>query len=162
MSYTFEMAKREDAEEVLALYKSVLKSEGCVWTETYPSEEELEFDLKRDALFVMRDDTNKIIGAISIDEDPLVQKLECWSKTLEPSGELARLCVDINLQNRGIARELLKNGMKVLKERGYKGIHFLVCKSNMKAVNSYSRLNFNNVGDCYMFENDYWCYEKEL
>ena len=52
----FERVKREEADTVLKLYRSLLGTPYCVWTEDYPSEKEVEFDLSREALFCMRDD----------------------------------------------------------------------------------------------------------
>ena len=46
----FERVKREEADTVLKLYRSLLGTPYCVWTEEYPSEKEVEFDLSRDAL----------------------------------------------------------------------------------------------------------------
>ena len=63
----FERVKREEADTVLKLYRSLLGTPYCVWTEEYPSEKEVEFDLSRDALFCMRDDAGNIAGVISID-----------------------------------------------------------------------------------------------
>ena len=41
----FERVKREEADTVLKLYRSLLGTPYCVWTEDYPSEKEVEFDL---------------------------------------------------------------------------------------------------------------------
>lgn len=158
----FENATKEDKKEILELYKSLIGTPGCVWTDIYPDEEEIDFDLRREALFCMRDDDGKIAGVISIDEDEAVEKLTCWSKELQPSGELARLGVRQDCQNQGIARELLKKGMEEMKKRGNKSVHFLVCKTNIKAIRSYEKLCFNTVGECEMFGSPYWCYEKAL
>ena len=68
----FERVKREEADTVLKLYRSLLGTPYCVWTEDYPSEKEVEFDFSRDALFCMRDDAGNIAGVISIDDDPNV------------------------------------------------------------------------------------------
>ena len=51
----FRKAKREEAEEILQLYQSLIGTEYCVWTENYPTEREVEFDLSRDALFCLRE-----------------------------------------------------------------------------------------------------------
>lgn len=48
----FRRARREEAEEILQLYRSLIGTEYCVWTENYPTEREVEFDLSRNALFV--------------------------------------------------------------------------------------------------------------
>ena len=134
----------------------------CVWTEDYPSEKEVEFDLSRDALFCMRDDSGKIAGVISIDDDPNVECLTCWSETKVPSVEVSRVGVCQEFQNQGIAGKLLKGVMEELKNRGYQAVHLLVAKDNVKALRSYDKLNFENVGECELWGHMYWCYEKTL
>ena len=144
----FERVKREEADTVLKLYRSLLGTPYCVWTEEYPSEKEVEFDLSRDALFCMRDDAGSIAGVISIDDDPNVECLTCWSETMVPSAEVSRVGVCQEFQNQGIAGKLLKGVMEELKKRGYKAVHLLVAKDNVKALRSYDKLNFENVGEC--------------
>ncbi|MFQ7419422.1 MAG: GNAT family N-acetyltransferase [Blautia massiliensis (ex Durand et al. 2017)] len=134
----------------------------CVWTEEYPSEKEVEFDLSRDALFCMRDDAGNIAGVISIDDDPNVECLTCWSETMVPSAEVSRVGVCQEFQNQGIAGKLLKGVMEELKKRGYQAVHLLVAKDNVKALRSYDKLNFENVGECELWGHMYWCYEKAL
>ena len=141
----FERVKREEADTVLKLYRSLLGTPYCVWTEEYPSEKEVEFDLSRDALFCMRDDAGNIAGVISIDDDPNVECLTCWSETMVPSAEVSRV---------GVCQEF--------KKRGYKAVHLLVAKDNVKALRSYDKLNFENVGECELWGHMYWCYEKAL
>ena len=43
-------------------------------------------------------------------------------------------------------RQLLKGVMEELKNRGYQAVHLLVAKDNVKALRSYDKLNFENVG----------------
>lgn len=155
-------ATKKDEAEILALYRSLAGTEFCAWTENYPNEIEIEGDLSRDALFCLRDTENRIIGVISIDDDKEVENLSCWSEALKPAAELSRLGVRVESQNQGIARQLLQYGMDELKARGYKSVHFLVCKTNKKAIRSYDKLHFNIVGQCELFGENWWCYEKAL
>ena len=80
----------------------------------------------------------------------------------EPSAELSRLGVRTDMQNQGIARQLLQHGMEELKKQGKRSVHFLVCKTNKKALRSYEKLHFDVVGESDLFDEDWWCYEKEL
>ena len=114
----FRKAKREEAEEILQLYQSLIGTEYCVWTESYPTEREVEFDLSRNALFCLYEKMpepdereqrarlsegqtvgplpvtrGRLIGTISIDDDPEVEALSCWSEDLTPVAELSRLGV---------------------------------------------------------------------
>lgn len=158
----FTNVRKEEADQVLALYRSLIGTEGCVWVEEYPCETEVEFDLSRDALFCLKNDENEMVGVISIDDDPQVTNLECWSSDLEPAVELSRLGVKVSYQNQGIARILLTSLMDQLKTKGIKGVRLLVCKENEKAIRSYSKLDFHVAGETEMFGHEYWCYEKAL
>ena len=164
----FRRARREEAEEILQLYRSLIGTEYCVWTENYPTEREVEFDLSRNALFCLYeimpepDERERLIGTISIDDDPEVEALSCWSEDLTPVAELSRLGVAAEYQNRGIARILLQEAMAELKSQGYKAAHILVAKDNVKALRSYEKLHFTTAGECELFGHSYWCYEKEL
>lgn len=158
----FGRAAKEDKAEILALYRSLVGTAFCAWTEDYPGEQDVDGDLARDGLFCLKDAAGKIIGAISIDQDEQVENLPCWSKELMPAAELSRLGVRPEYQNQGIARQLLGCGMEELKRQGKKGVHFLVCKTNRKAIRSYDKLNFNVVGECQVFGEEWWCYEKGL
>ena len=91
-----------------------------------------------------------------------MEALACWDRELAPSGELARLAVLPSMQNRGLARIMLEYGMDELKRRGFRSVHFLVSKYNVKAIRSYARFGFRVVGECFMFEQEYMCYEKAL
>lgn len=154
-------ALEEDSPEILALYRSHLYGPAD-WNEYYPNEDTISFDLSRNALYVMKDEKGQIIAAISIDSDPEVDKLSCWSADLVPEAELSRLCVREDWKNRGIAREMMQFMFPVLKEQGYQGIHILVRAGHEVAVRSYSRLGFEKVGECNMFDKDFWCFERKL
>ncbi|MCR4740118.1 MAG: GNAT family N-acetyltransferase [Lachnospiraceae bacterium] len=154
-------ATEEDREELLSLYAMQRGREGCPWSDDYPSDETIDFDLSRDALFVMKKD-GIITAAISIDEDEEVNRLECWDRSLSPLGELSRLAVLPEEQNKGLGRIMLRFGMDELKRLGYKGIHIIVNKYNTKALRSYAVFGFRTVGECHMYEQDFLCYEKEL
>lgn len=157
----FERAMEQDADEILDLYKSLVGTEYCTWTESYPGREEIDFDLSRGALFCLRE-KGQIIGVISIDQDASVEALSCWSEELQPAAELSRLGVHPDYQNRGIAGELILKLMEVCREDGKKSVHFLVAKSNLKARRAYSRLQCSVVGECSLFGEEWWCYEKKL
>ncbi len=158
----FTQASKKDKSEILTLYRSLAGTEFCAWTEEYPGEIDIEGDLSRDGLFCLKDEKGEIVGVISIDQDENVERLTCWSKELQPSAELSRIGVRVENQNQGIARKLLQHAMEELRRRGKRSVHLLVCKTNKKAIRSYEKLNFEVVGECRMFGEGWWCYEKAL
>lgn len=153
-------ATGEDTAEVLALYRSNLYG-AADWSEHYPNEETIEYDLSREALFVMKED-GEIIATISIDEDEEVKKLPWWSPALQPSGELSRLCVKDGYRNQGIARQMMEHTFEELRKQGCKSVHILVKTGHKVALQSYSHLNYRQVGSCHLFEKEFLCFEKEL
>ncbi|MCR5178151.1 MAG: GNAT family N-acetyltransferase [Lachnospiraceae bacterium] len=161
MKNTIVMATEEDRDQILALYNLLKGTDYCAWDEDYPSNETIDFDLSRDALFVMKDG-NVIKAAISLEEDESVNNLSCWDESLTPAGELARLAVMPGEQGRGLGRLMLQFGMEELKKRGIKGIHFLVNKSNIKAIRCYAPFGFHVAGECHLYDQDFLCYEGLL
>ena len=96
------------------------------------------------------------------EEDEDVDNLPFWDRSIDPEGELARLAVLPGEQNKGLGRIMLKFGMDELKRRGFKGIHFLVNRHNIKAIRCYEIFGFKKAGECHMYEQDFYCYELEL
>lgn len=155
------IADKNDSEEILKLYKAQIGG-AADWNEHYPSEETIEFDLKRNALFVMKNESNEIIAVISIDDDQEVADLNCWNKELEPSAELARLCVREDMRNKGIARLMMEYTFRELKRQGKKGVHILVRPEHKVALQSYSHLDYIKVGECELFDKRFICLERPL
>ena len=154
-------AAESNRAEVLALYRMMLGREFCFWDEDYPSNETFDFDLSRDALFVLKME-GRIKATVSIELDDEVEKLPLWDESLSPAGELARLAVHPDLQSRGFGKLLLQFGMDELKKRGFRGVHFLVNKGNKIAIRCYQNFGFHIAGECHLYDQDFLCYEKAL
>lgn len=161
MNYEIVLAKESDRSEILALYRAQLGREYCPWNEHYPSDETIDFDLSRDALFVLKVD-GTIKAAISLEEDESTDQLTCWDENLKPQGELARLAVLPEEQNQGFGRVMMRFGMEELKRRGFRGIYILVNRHNAKAISCYEVFGFHVAGECHLYEQDFLCYEREL
>ena len=158
---TIKKAAEEDRNAILKLYRTRL-SGPADWNEYYPNEDTREFDLSREALFVMKNDAGELIATISIDEDEEVDSLTVWNENIAPAGELARLCVREDMQNQGIAKEMMRYAFDALKEQGKKGVHILVRKGHAGAIACYTALGFQQVGECSLFEKEFICMEREL
>lgn len=161
MSTTILNATIADVPEILALYDA---NRGGLadWSDTYPNEDTIEFDLARDALFVMKNENGEILAAISIDEDEEVNKLDLWNKEIKPAGEVSRLCVRGDARGQGIARQMMQHTFNIMKGQGIKIVHILVRKGHYIALSSYAHLDFVQVGECYLFDKEFICMEKIL
>lgn len=154
-------ARQEDMQEILQLYRTMLYGPAD-WNEYYPNEETIQFDLSRDALFVMKNHEGEIIAAISIDEDEDVDKLDCWNKKLMPGAEFSRLCVRKDMQHKGIAKEMIRFIFDVMKKEGKKSVHILVKSGHEAALALYGSIGFKIVGECRFFDKDFICMEVQL
>ncbi len=162
MNFTFDKANERDLPGVLNIYRTSIGQKGCPWNTEYPSEETIRFDMERDALFVLRDEDQEVAGCVSIDDDDEVKKLEFWDKEHVPAAELSRLGVLEKYQNAGLGRRLLDEGTEELKKQGYRAVHFMVYKYNERAIRAYSKSGFSVVGETFMYNEDFICYEKFL
>ncbi|MGN0553039.1 MAG: GNAT family N-acetyltransferase [Oscillospiraceae bacterium] len=154
-------ATLEDKDELLALYRTMLYGPAD-WNEYYPNEDTIEFDISRDALYVMKNSNDEIIAAISIDKDEEVDALTCWDKDLAPGAEISRLCVRQDMQNQGIAKTMMRYVFDVLRKEGKKSVHILVKTGHKAALASYGKIGFQVVGECNMFNKDFVCMEINL
>ena len=161
MEYVIVKASEEDRVGILSLYRAQLGRDCCPWDEDYPSNETIEWDLARNALFVLKRNRS-ILAAVSIEEDEEHELLFCRDNTPAPVGELARLAVLPDEQNRGLGRIMMRFGMDELKRQGFRSVRFLVNKNNAKAIRSYAVFGFRIAGECHMYDQDLFCYEKEL
>lgn len=155
------LASSADKDKILALYKTMLYGPAD-WDEDYPNEETIGFDMSRDALFVMKNDDDEVIAAISIDKDNEVDSLPYWDKSLAPSGEFSRICVRKDMQNKGIARQMILHVFDVMRKDGKKGAHILVKTGHEAALALYGKLGFKTVGECFMYGKDFICMEVKL
>ncbi len=154
-------ATQNDKNELLTLYHAMIGG-PCEWSESYPDENTIEFDLGNEDLFIMKNNKNEIIATISIDHDDEVESLTCWHDDLAPSGELSRLCVRKDMQGQGIAKRMMNYTCGVLRDRGMKGVHILVREGHVVALSTYSKLGFVTVGECDLFDKHFICMEKEF
>ncbi len=157
---TIQPAQEHQKADILALYRTMLGGLAD-WDEHYPTMDHINDDMARGNLFVMTEGDD-LLATISIDEDEAVAQLPNWDPELEPAGELSRICVRQDYQNRGIARRMMEYAFEQLRRRGCKGVHILIREGHKIAIRSYSQLGYQPVGHCRLFEKDFLCYERAL
>lgn len=162
MTLDITLAREADFGKLMQLYRAAIGEEGCTWNEYYPNEEIIRGDIEREDLFCARTEDGEIIGAFAIDDDVQVDALSCWSPETVPAGEIARLVVHRDYQNRRLAGRMLTFAMEELRRRGYRGIHFLVSPHNERALKAYGKLDFEKAGEIVLYGHDWYCYEKGL
>jgi ribosomal protein S18 acetylase RimI-like enzyme len=158
MSYTIRYAKKEDAEDILNVYQSLVGTSGCAWNVEYPVIDNVRKDIENNSLYCMTD-SNRIIAVAAAGYDDELNDLTCWNDTVKNWCELARVGVRKNMQNHGLGHMLVNHIIHDVEKRGFDGIHMLVSKTNPAALALYRKLHFHCCGEAYMFNIDFFCYE---
>ena len=153
------------AKTKVSLYREAVGREGGTWSEDYPSEKIMEDDIKRGALFCLKDEKGEILGAVSLDEDEAVDALPNWSfrkKDGVKAVEVARLVIKESYRNRRLAGRMLDCLLEWLKEHDYEIVYFLVAWKNERARKAYQRFQFIERGTAELFGESWLCYEKRI
>ena len=140
----FRIARKDEAETILALYKAVVGMPFCTWDEVYPGMSEIRRDLAAGDLFVLEADGN-IIGAVSVAPENELDAPGRWS-ACENAGEFARVVIRPAYQGRHLARLLVAGVLDELKKRGCDAAHISVAAENVPAQRTYRHFGFMTVG----------------
>lgn len=154
----------EDVSAVAALWKSLVGTPGCMWDEEYPGEEDARRDVDECALYVLCKDgeDGEIIGAMSAGDDYDLWTLGFWSMDIKRHAGCSRLGIAAKYQGQGLAKVLFSQVEQDLLKRGYDGVGFLVSPHNPAALAVYNKMGYVKIGETWMYEQDFYCYEKNL
>ncbi len=159
--YILRLAEPKDSEEILKLYRSIIGTPGCTWSEEYPVMDNIISDIASGSLYCMTDISGQIIAAAAAGPLDELSDLE-WDPGMTKPCELARIGVSPSLQKKGIASKLLCAVIEDCKSRGYNGMRFLVSKTNGSALALYNKFGFMKTGEVFRYGHDFLCYYKLL
>ena len=159
---TIELATKEDAAAIYALYRSLLREPYSTWDEDYPSREIVDEDLLYNDVLVLRLPEGGIGAAIVVEKGEEFEADVPWYPDVTHWCALGRLGVAHGMQGRGVARRMLSEAMAHARAEGYEAVRFLVGAHNVPALRSYATLGFEVCGHTCMWDEDWLCYEKRL
>lgn len=157
----FRNAKKEEAAEILALYQSAIGGKFCSWNESYPTMLEINHDLEADNLYVLTDEDDKIIGAVSIPPENELDDFFPQKADARPM-EIARIVVSTKHRNQGLSRRIVSEILSVLQSRGCTAVRLSVAKTNIPAQCTYRRLGFRTEKEVFIYGGEYYLLEKPL
>ena len=163
--WRIECARLDDADEVYALYHSLLDAPYSTWSEDYPTREDVQEDVSHGWTLVMRDAKGGVAAAIALlpgEQEPEFAELAAWYPDVKRWACPARLGVALDHQGKGLARRMLSAAMDSARADGCDGVRFLVAKSNPIAQRSYAKLGFDICGEAEMWGEQWLCYQKRL
>lgn len=159
---TLRKAKISEKDTILSLYQSMIGKEGCAWNEFYPSTLEIDNDIKNSSLYVLISN-NKIIGSVSVLLENELDNQNCFKFRLKQDfREIARVCISSDNQGKGLAKIMLSELFKKLKNQEIKSIHLSVFKGNPAAIKTYKSLGFKFLKEAKLYGGEYFILEKEL
>ena len=157
----FRKATLADTEQVYALYRSVVGSEFCVWSDEYPGQFEIEQDLAAKSLFVLTNG-GEIVGAISIVPENELDDFDFWKNKDGAHKEIARVVVAESRRGNAFALEMVRKVADLLCKSGCTSLRLSVAKTNIPACKTYIKAGFATVGEAHLYGGEYYLMEKNL
>ncbi|MBE6737656.1 MAG: GNAT family N-acetyltransferase [Ruminococcaceae bacterium] len=166
MKLTFRKATDKDLNEILLLYKSVVKNmiESGInqWSDEYPNKEVLSQDIANNELILAIDEV-KIIGAFVMNEfaDEDYYKA-AWQYPDLRWCVIHRLCVSPSCHRQGIAVRMMEYAERKARKEGFESIHLDTFSGNPKALSLYHKIGFTDVGEAFWARGRFVIMEKKL
>lgn len=155
------LAGEADADEIAAMYTSLIGFPGCTWDSDYPTLEHVRKDIKNASLYRL-EDMGRTVAAAYLGEFEEIERPDCLDKDFKNLGEIARVGVLREFHRKGYAEQLLRHLLEEAPKRGYDGIALLVGRENEAAIALYEKLGFENRGELTLYETDWYCMQYRV
>ncbi len=163
-----EKGQLSDLDKLFQIYleaKTELERIGIYqWTNNYPTKSIIEEDLKKEVLFILKDN-KEIIGAINISEEQETEYQTInWKFNSSKILVIHRLVVVPKHQRKGYAKKMMDFAENFGKENYYTSIRLDAYSSNNKVVEFYKNRNYHLRGSVSFPErkHPFYCMEKEI
>ncbi len=154
MNIEFRQANIEDFNDITKLYSKVIKTTYTTWDKDYPSKAMIKEDISTGRLITLTVD-EKIVGVAAVDGN----KFEDEGMKV---GGFARICIHPDYQGKGLGTKFVKHIIEMLKDLGCKKIKLRVSMQNIAAIKMYEKCGFENMGQDFNFELEWFLFEKNL
>lgn len=147
------LAKKSDLPQIKTMYKKIIdnmnKNDIQIWDEIYPCEF-FQDDIQNKSLYILTEG-NDIVAAFALcesndGEDHLNLK---WKNVKEKALYIDRLGVNVNYLRQGVGGLMLKNAMKLAKQKDAKYLRLFVVDINKPAIKLYLKNGFKRVDGTY-------------
>lgn len=155
------LAGEADADEIAAMYTSLVGFPGCTWNSEYPTLEHVRKDIENASLYRL-EEMGRTVAAAYLGEFEEIERPECLDKSFKNLGEIARVGVLREFHRKGYAEQLLRHLLEEAPKRGYDGIALLVGRENEAAKALYEKLGFENRGEVRLYETDWYCMQYKV
>lgn len=160
----FSRADKTDANEVEMLYNAVRlcgRENGTTdWDDDYPDRSFIDEDIANSALYMLRFNGELIAAVTMLKEDDLEECDVAWTQV--KSCVLSRLCVKPQYQKQHVGEYMMRLITDQAKKEGYLATRHLAALANPASLRLYDRMGYRKIGKVYMYDTDFYAYEKLL
>lgn len=139
----FRLANIYDLDEIMIIYKNVIKNNFTTWDDNYPNNDLIKNDIQNNNLYLLLKD-NQIVAVSYLG---IYKNKETWKYNFKNPLSIARICVNPFFQGKGYGKLLLDKLIMCARNKGADGLQFHVAKLNKTAIKMYESLNFENTGN---------------
>ncbi len=157
-----------DLDDLFQIYKNSkteLEKNGIYqWTDNYPTRSIIQNDLRKDVLYVLKND-REVIGAINLSEEQEDEYQSInWQFDNSKVLVIHRLVVEPKHQRKGYARILMNFTENFAKENSYTSIRLDAYSKNERVLKFYKKREYFIRGDVNFPERNhpFHCMEKEI
>lgn len=141
------LAKPTDLPQLEIMFSKIVQNmtnQGItIWNEFYPYEE-FEIDIKNQNLYLLTEN-DTIVAVFGLFDTTEGIEYFNWQNKSAKAIYLARLGVNVNHLNQGIASKALKHAIEIAKQKNVEYLRLMVADSNIPALKLYTKNNFNQV-----------------
>ena len=166
MELEFRRAGTDDLDALVALYGAAaqdMREKGIdQWDEYYPDREILAEDVESgDMTLGFLDGQLACAWVVNREYDPEYE-LGAWEHTEGDFCVLHRLCVNPQLQGRGLARQAMARMEKNARDQGFDSVRLDVFSQNLHAQRLYERLGYRRTGEVRFRKGIFYLMDKKL
>ena len=166
MELEFRRAGTDDLDALVALYGAAaqdMREKGIdQWDEYYPDREILTEDAESgDMTLGLLDGELACAYVVNREYEPEYE-LGAWEHTEGDFCVLHRLCVNPQLQGRGLARQAMARMEKNARDQGFDSVRLDVFSQNLHAQRLYERLGYRRTGEVRFRKGIFYLMEKKL
>ena len=166
MELEFRRAGTDDLDALVALYGAAAQDmweKGIdQWDEYYPDREILAEDVESgDMTLGLLDGRLACAWVVNREYEPEYE-LGAWEHTEGDFCVLHRLCVNPQLQGRGLARQAMARMEKNARDQGFDSVRLDVFSQNLHAQRLYERLGYRRTGEVRFRKGIFYLMEKKL
>ena len=166
MELEFRRAGTDDLDALVALYGAAAQDmweKGIdQWDEYYPDREILAEDVESgDMTLGLLDGRLACAWVVNREYEPEYER-GAWEHTEGDFCVLHRLCVNPQLQGRGLARQAMARMEKNARDQGFDSVRLDVFSQNLHAQRLYERLGYRRTGEVRFRKGIFYLMEKGL